>query len=335
MLLSRRYHSKCSMHCILLTVMASFIFIFSQPKTAFCSVSDNQQAPNFSLQGLDHNTHSLAKYSGKTVVLFFFCGCKWCHDAARNWALAQRKYGSVLHERTVIVYSGGANEAREFVKQTGLDTAQSDMLIDDGMAVTYFKYNAVPCPRVYVLSPSQSVVYTNDHRNDAPRTITGQALIQNVVNEIESISTKAAGTAAPGVGVEAPAIPSVFLTPIDGNGVKVVGSGQDRQAAYDFGTVKQSVTKTIEHVFQFRNDTSSTILIDHIQPSCGCTNAFIGNSTDFPVSVNAGATVNVTAYVDLTDLYPSSVEKSVMIFRAGQIQPLAIIEITGNLVSGT
>jgi peroxiredoxin len=317
----------------LLLVIVGTLTLPASP--AYSAVGEKQKAPSFTLVGLDGRQHTLPSTGQPRTVLFFFCGCKWCHDAARNWAAVQKHGGSAQSQDIVIVYAGGADEARGFAKQTGLDLSRTIILLDKSMAVTYFQYGAVPCPRAYVIDENNIVSYTNDHKYDAARTVTGHALVADVLASMQKVGTDAAPVKTSSVGKK-PAVaaaPPVFLTPIDGNGVKVESTDTYKKADWDFGTVNQTATKTVEHVIQFRNDTANVIMIDSLQPSCGCTNAYIGNSADFPVPVKPGETVNVTAFVDLTNLYPAAVEKSIMIFKANQIQPLATINITGILTN--
>jgi hypothetical protein len=297
---------------------------------AFCTVETGQIAPGFTLYGLDSRPYTLRSVaSNGATALFFFCGCSWCHDTSRQWSLALRRGAVPAHVRTVIVYAGGKDEAEQFVKATGIDQSRSTILLDDELNISAGVYQAEPCPRVFVLSPNLTVVYTNDHPTDAPRTISGSALVAEVI-----VALQPSGAQANAVSNAQPqmlSIPPVYLSPVIGNGVTIEQAGLLSEAVYNFGVVDQSKTKTIEHVFQFRNDTRSTILIDRLVPSCGCTTAFIENTDSFPVSVKAGDTVRVNAYVDLTNLFPAAIEKSIMLFQANQDQPLAYLEIDGTV----
>jgi hypothetical protein len=48
---------------------------------------------------------------------------------------------------------------------------------------------------------------------------------------------------------------------------------------YDFGLVKQG--KTLEHIYSFTNIGNSILIIQSVQPSCGCTGASIGDKKEF------------------------------------------------------
>jgi hypothetical protein len=58
---------------------------------------------------------------------------------------------------------------REFATETGLSADQTVLLPDPQMDVTLMKYDAEPCPRVFVVDPAGQIVYTNNHSDDAPR----------------------------------------------------------------------------------------------------------------------------------------------------------------------
>ena len=61
-----------------------------------------------------------------------------------------------------------------------------------------------------------------------------------------------------------------------------------KELSYDFGRVKQN--SVLEHVFVFKNIGSSTLTIDQIKPSCGCTGVLL-SSKDIP----AGGEGNIKA----------------------------------------
>lgn len=131
-------------------------------------------APAFTLQDADGKSRTLAEFRGRPVTLFFYCGCEWCHRCASLWAQFQR--GGALPTGTagkdpvtLVVYSGDAVGVRQFATETGLSADQTVLLTDPQMDVTLMKYDAEPCPRVFVVDPGGRIVYTNDHSDDAPR----------------------------------------------------------------------------------------------------------------------------------------------------------------------
>jgi hypothetical protein len=155
-------------------------------KPAPCRASPLAAAADFSLTGLDSEPHKLSSFSGEPVVLFFFCGCDQCHDTARNWAIEERTTAPAKRTSTIIVYAGGADEATRFLKQTGLDPVNTTILLDKTLYVSSVLYSAEPCPRVFVLSAKQWIVYTNSLKPLAAQRVTGRALVYRVVSALSS-----------------------------------------------------------------------------------------------------------------------------------------------------
>lgn len=159
-------------------------------------VTRAQSTPDFRLLGTDGKSHTLRQYQGRSVALFFFCGCPWCHRCATLWGQFQRSgalsspkmrslsrseqgfsiplssshplISSDLPSLTLIVFSGDSASARAFAEQTGLDPKQTVLLPDPDMHVTTL-YKVDPCPRVFTLNPQGGVSYTNNHKDDAPQ----------------------------------------------------------------------------------------------------------------------------------------------------------------------
>ncbi len=148
-------------------------------KTAAKAKATEHAAPaaNFTLADEDGKPRRLSDYRGRPVALYFFCGCRWCHNCARIWGQMQRT-GALTPASspaaaghapiTVVVFAGDAKETRQFEAETGLDPAGTVMLPDADMHVTE-DYDAEPCPRVFIVNPAGLVVYTNDHADDAAR----------------------------------------------------------------------------------------------------------------------------------------------------------------------
>ncbi|HLV81551.1 MAG TPA: redoxin domain-containing protein [Chthonomonadaceae bacterium] len=153
-------------------------------------------APAFTLADAQGHSRSLADFRGHPVALFFFCGCQWCHECADAWAQLQR--GNALpapasgarppaknDPRTVVVFQGDAEAVRAFATETGLDTAQTLLLPDPKLAVT-LRYQALPCPRVFVLDGQGIVRYTNDHADDAPQKAPALAIVSRAVSALRA-----------------------------------------------------------------------------------------------------------------------------------------------------
>lgn len=158
-------------------------------------------APVFTLTDAQGHKRSLADFRGHPVALFFFCGCKWCHECADAWGQLQR--GDALAvpasggkssvkdmPRTVVVFQGDAESVRAFATQTGLDTAQTVLLPDPNIEVT-MRYQALPCPRVYVLDKQGILRYTNNHADDAPQKAPALAIVSRAVEALRAGASSA------------------------------------------------------------------------------------------------------------------------------------------------
>jgi hypothetical protein len=73
------------------------------------------------------------------------------------------------HANTLIVFAGESAEAIAFRSDAGLDPATTVMLCDPDVHVTDDLYHVETCPRVFVLDPSQRLLYTNAGPDDRPR----------------------------------------------------------------------------------------------------------------------------------------------------------------------
>lgn len=154
-------------------------------------------APAFTLSDGDDHHRSLAEFRGRPVALFFFCGCPWCARCAETWGKFQ--HGGVLSAGsttstapiTLVVFSGDAAAARAFATQAGMDLSQTVLLPDPTMRVTLDLYHAEPCPRVFVLDSKGLVRYTNNHKDDAPRTASALALCSRALDALRTCSLPA------------------------------------------------------------------------------------------------------------------------------------------------
>jgi len=151
----------------------------------------NTAAPNFALidvTGKKFALNELAK--GKSaVVLFFFCGCTWCTDVAREWATLQRANALPDKMFTIIVYQGTISEAKSLAHSCGLDVNNTVLLPDPKYTVTAQVYKADPCPRVFVLAPDIKnrliVRYVNTNKDDEPRKAPASLIVAKTVSALK------------------------------------------------------------------------------------------------------------------------------------------------------
>lgn len=141
--------------------------------------ANGKPAPGFTTRDTAGKPRRLREWRGRPVVLFFFCGCSWCTDVAKEWATYQRTRAlpdapptpagkSNAGAITVVVYQGSAEEAIALQRATNLDPARTVLLPDPDNRLTTL-YGADPCPRAIVLDPTGVVRYANRGPDDLPR----------------------------------------------------------------------------------------------------------------------------------------------------------------------
>ena len=163
------------------------------PTAAKCVLAP--PVPGFHLPDMQGKTRTLSEFGGHPVALFFFCGCDACHRCAKTWADVQRS-GTLPGTPTVIVFSGEADAARSFLAETGLDPAQTTMLIDPKDEVAE-AYHAPVCPRVFVLDKRTRLRYTNNERGTDPQTMPAAALVSRAISAFRAADTPAPKFHAP------------------------------------------------------------------------------------------------------------------------------------------
>jgi len=149
-------------------------------------------APAFTLADTEGKTRSLAEGKGRPVALFFFCGCSWCADMAKEWATLQQGHAltsvASIPPLTVIVYSGTGAEAKEIAKASGLDLGQTMLLCDPDLHVTQDLYHSEPCPRVFVLDGRGVVRYVNAGPDDKPREASAAVIAAKTLSALRAAS---------------------------------------------------------------------------------------------------------------------------------------------------
>ena len=216
-----------------------------------------QAAPPFTLPDAAGKPHTLAEFRKRPVVLFFFCGCEPCHQAAKLWAQGQQNakqdaQGRVLPEaqtpRTVVVFTGDAESARVFAAETGLPP-ETVLLLDPEMKVTN-AYHAEPCPRALVLDADGVIRYSS--LSDAAKDIVPVTLISRLVGAAQSVA-----------GAQSVSGLSVTLEP----GMERTGPDAVK---CDLGAVNPARTPHCERDFTLKNTTDAPIAIARVRGSCGC-----------------------------------------------------------------
>src|SRR5262245_11511510 len=108
-----------------------------------------QRAPAFDLLavGEGHSVRS-ADLLGKPVILNFYCGCNFCSTVGREWVKNKDKVGDAVVLAVMINHWNYAPEAIRTYRQK---TGWSWPVLADMQCETADKYNALTCPRLFVI----------------------------------------------------------------------------------------------------------------------------------------------------------------------------------------
>lgn len=143
-----------------------------------------------------------------------------------------------------------------------------------------------------------------------------------------------------------PAIPTQQTQAISPAGLAVVaGKGITVQtgnvAEANLGTVNPAETPSADFTFTLRNASSRPIVIDRIQPSCGCTTAtatingkLVAAGQEMP-PLNPVSQAIIQVHINLTGQSAGSLFKFVAIYTKDVPQPAAMLQIHGNLTRNT
>lgn len=116
---------------------------------------------------------------------------------------------------------------------------------------------------------------------------------------------------------------------------------------HDFGTINALDIPQVTHDFTLRNDSPAPMIVTRLQTSCGCTTATIealnnakaprpaspsSNGTlPTPITLASGQHAQVHVAVDLAGHAPGMLYKTVLVFVQGRFQPVALLEMQGQL----
>lgn len=149
--------------------------------------------PAPTLPDLSGRKHSFTEAGTQPGVLFFFCGCPPCHETARLWSQVQQSgelaaktapgkpsNKSSKKPATTVVFLGAAAQARAFAAETGLDPAQTLILLDPTDRAGQ-DFGVVQCPRAFVTNSAHRLTYTNPDQGrtaaaPAPSALVSEAL---------------------------------------------------------------------------------------------------------------------------------------------------------------
>jgi peroxiredoxin len=150
-----------------------------------------RHAPNFHLLDRAGKAHSLAAFRGRSITLFFMCGCAQCTALARQWSEWQR--AGVLPgagQGTIVIFAGEAQYAEGLISASGIDTARTLVVGDPDLHVTRALYHAPTCPRVFVVDPHGLIRYTNSHADDAPQKAPAELIASRALAALRKCRSK-------------------------------------------------------------------------------------------------------------------------------------------------
>jgi hypothetical protein len=147
-------------------------------------------APLFTLPDVDGKSVSLKALRGKPVVVWFFCACEYCKPVAKLWAEARdsdalnAKDSAAKPPVSLIVFAGEADETREFGQING---HANEPLLPDPKLRTALLYNAIPCPRMFVLDAKGVLRYTNNEAGRQPYKIPATTIVSRGIAAVQRV----------------------------------------------------------------------------------------------------------------------------------------------------
>ena len=133
-----------------------------------------QRAPDFNLLSVgEGRSIRLADLQGKTVIVNFYCGCSFCGLVGKEWVRNGDKLGDVVLAAVMTnhwTYNPAA--VRDFRKKTGWSWP---ILADLGSEAAR-NYNALTCPRLFVIDGQGIIRYTNSQGVSDEKRLVAEAL---------------------------------------------------------------------------------------------------------------------------------------------------------------
>jgi peroxiredoxin len=133
-----------------------------------------QRAPDFNLLSVGEG-HSirLADLKGKPVIVNFYCGCSFCGMVGKEWVRNRDKVGDTAIVAVMTNHWTYAPLAvRDYRKQTGWPWP----ILADLESETARNYNALTCPRLFVIDGQGIIRYTNSDGVSDEQRLVAEAL---------------------------------------------------------------------------------------------------------------------------------------------------------------
>jgi len=123
----------------------------------------------------------------------------------------------------------------------------------------------------------------------------------------------------------------MLINPTASTLIRYSTSGSPNQS-YSFGTREATRLAPISAPFTFRNTTTQPLTITELRPSCGCTAALLVPTVKLPLTLQSGASLQITVNIDSSHLTAGSIDKSVSIYAARHAGPIAILHVIGTIL---
>ena len=149
------------------SVLLAIFLMAALPQAASCDGKPQKntarQASNIALKDLDGKQFAFKSLHGHIVALWFFCPCEKCRPVAQRWAEMQRdarvRFAN-SKPASIVVFGGDGEAAKEFMTGSGL-TNENNRMLPDVEYKAALAYDAIPCPRVFVVDAAGMIRYTN------------------------------------------------------------------------------------------------------------------------------------------------------------------------------
>jgi hypothetical protein len=120
-----------------------------------------------------------------------------------------------------------------------------------------------------------------------------------------------------------------ILVVVPDAGVEPVAGG----IRFNFGAVDRLVAPVVQHTFTLKNTGSESFVIDHIQPSCGCTSTLLGTEGkgDQNYTLMPNGEVAFQISLDLTHQAAGKVTKYLWVYKKGAAVPPLVVELDARV----
>jgi peroxiredoxin len=133
-----------------------------------------ERAPEFDLLAVGENRNIRSReLQGKPVILNFYCGCNFCSVVGKEWVNNKDKVGNAA---VLAVMSNHWTYAPGAVQQFRARTGWTWTTLADLHSRVTTEFNAVTCPRVFVLDPQGVIRYASKEGASDEKQIIKEAL---------------------------------------------------------------------------------------------------------------------------------------------------------------